>query len=75
MTGAPAPDGRSAARAAFPWDEAMRLALGRLGWTPATFWRATPRELAAALEGRFGVSAAPADRATLQRLMRAFPDA
>ena len=29
----------------------MTAALGRLGWTPATFWAATPRELWAALEG------------------------
>lgn len=51
-----------------------RLALGVLGWTPGTFWRATPRELALALEGRFGRGGGTADRATLDRLMAAFPD-
>jgi uncharacterized phage protein (TIGR02216 family) len=45
-----------------------------IGWTPATFWSATPRELAAALEGRFGRAAAPANRAGLDRLMALFPD-
>ncbi|MGQ3359107.1 MAG: phage tail assembly chaperone [Phreatobacter sp.] len=52
----------------------MRLALGRLGWPPDTFWRATPRELAAAIEGRFGRSGGAADRPTLDRLMKAYPD-
>lgn len=52
----------------------MRLALGRLGWTPDAFWRATPRELASALEGRFGRAGRPADRSMLDRLMAAYPD-
>lgn len=58
----------------FPWEAVLRLALGGLGWTPEAFWRATPRELAAALEGRFGRSLAPAGRSTLERLMAAYPD-
>ncbi|MCH8998034.1 MAG: phage tail assembly chaperone [Proteobacteria bacterium] len=29
----------------------MKVAMGRLGWTPAVFWTATPRELLAALDG------------------------
>ena len=33
----------------FPWDEVMALAFGVLRWPPETVWRATPRELAAAL--------------------------
>jgi len=52
----------------------MRLALGVLGWTPAAFWGATPRELASALEGRFGRRAEPASRAVMTRLMADFPD-
>ncbi len=43
------PDARLSLPSAFPWDAAMRFCLGRLGWTPATFWAVTPRELAAAL--------------------------
>lgn len=58
----------------FPWDDALRLALGVIGWPPDTFWRATPRELAAALEGRLGRIGAPADRGALDRLMAAYPD-
>jgi uncharacterized phage protein (TIGR02216 family) len=52
----------------------MRLALGVIGWPPDVFWRATPRELAAALDGRFGRTSAPVDRAALDRLMAAYPD-
>jgi uncharacterized phage protein (TIGR02216 family) len=52
----------------------MRLALGVIGWPPEAFWRATPRELAAALDGRFGRTGAPVDRAALDRLMAAYPD-
>ena len=61
--------------APFPWDEALRLALGVLRWSPGDFWAATPRELVAADEGLFGARAAPpAGRGDLQRLMAAFPD-
>lgn len=61
--------------AAFPWDEALGLALGVLRWTPRDFWRATPRELAAALDGlRGGRPPEPAGRGDLDRLMAAFPD-
>lgn len=52
----------------------MRLALGRLGWSPAAFWQATPRELAAALEGAFGRMGGAVDRPMLERLMAAYPD-
>ncbi|WP_148259461.1 rcc01693 family protein [Polymorphum gilvum] len=62
----------SPAAAAFPWAEALQAGLGRLGWTPETFWRATPRELAAAL-GLARRGRAPA-RADLDRLLRRFPD-
>lgn len=52
----------------------MAAALGRLGWTPETFWRATPRELAAALAGRFGTGGQAPSRGALAALMAAFPD-
>jgi uncharacterized phage protein (TIGR02216 family) len=54
----------------------MGAALGVLRWSPETFWRATPRELAAALEGRGGRRPlAPPTLHDLARLMRVFPDA
>ncbi len=55
----------------FPWDEVLALALGVLRWPPESVWRATPRELSAALLQRAGAPLRPAD---LERLMRAFPD-
>lgn len=63
--------------APFPWREAMAFGLGRLRWSPDRFWAATPRELAAALDGALGRSAGPPaiGREALQRLMRAYPDA
>ena len=57
----------------FPWDEAMAFAFRVLRWSPETFWRATPRELAAAMGG-LAEAAEPARSADLDRLMRAFPD-
>ncbi|MBK5910064.1 hypothetical protein CCR85_00965, partial [Rhodothalassium salexigens] len=53
-TGAADPDGPpagSADRAGDAWDWAGLAALAavRLGWSPAVFWAATPRELATAL--------------------------
>lgn len=59
-------------------DAAVRLAgfAGAvLGWSPDTFWRATPAELAAVvavLSG--GDDPAPPDAATMTRLQEAFPD-
>ena len=61
--------------AAFPWDEALGLALGVLRWSPGEFWRATPRELAAAVEGLAGRRGPkPPGRGDLDHLMAAFPD-
>jgi uncharacterized phage protein (TIGR02216 family) len=56
---------------------AARLAghAGLLGWSPDTFWRATPAELAtvaAAIAGDGG--AAPPDPDTIARLREAYPD-
>lgn len=63
----------SAAPAPFPWDAALGYCLTRLRWPPESFWRATPRELAAAL-GDVAASAPPT-RTELAMLMRAHPDA
>jgi uncharacterized phage protein (TIGR02216 family) len=52
----------------------MAFALGRLRWTPDAFWRATPRELAAAARAARPQTPEPAARADLERLMRAYPD-
>ncbi|HMB10963.1 rcc01693 family protein [Saliniramus sp.] len=63
----------SAAPAPFPWDAVLGYCLTRLRWPPESFWRATPRELAAAL-GDVAASAPPT-RAELATLMCAHPDA
>ena len=59
--------------APFPWEAAMAFAFRVLRWTPKTFWRATPRELAAAM-GSLAAPLNPTRRADLDALMRAFPD-
>jgi uncharacterized phage protein (TIGR02216 family) len=53
----------------------MAAVLGVLRWPPDALWRATPRELAAALAGPAGRSASPATSDDLAHLMQAFPDA
>jgi uncharacterized phage protein (TIGR02216 family) len=58
---------------AFPWREASAFCLGFLRWTPDAFWRATPREIAAALDAIAPRGEAP-DRTALAALMAAFPD-
>lgn len=59
----------------FPWQEAMRFGFGTLRLGSREFWGLTPRELAAALEGPGGRNRRqPPARATLDRLMAAFPD-
>ncbi|WP_371875765.1 phage tail assembly chaperone [Alsobacter metallidurans] len=60
----------------FPWSDAMAFGLGVLRLSPANFWAATPRELAAAAEGVFGKTrggGAPTG-ADVRALMRMFPD-
>jgi uncharacterized phage protein (TIGR02216 family) len=54
----------------------MAFGLGRLGWSPQTFWAATPREIGAALRAHQAEqpSAAPG-RNALRALMAAHPDA
>jgi uncharacterized phage protein (TIGR02216 family) len=53
----------------------MAVGLGALGLTPLVFWAMTPRELDAALRGRFGVARTdPLRRADLGAMMQRFPD-
>jgi len=58
----------------FPWREAMGFGLGRLRLPPDAFWRMTPRELAAAMEGVLGKAETPPGRAALDALMDRYPD-
>ncbi len=54
----------------------MAAGLGSLGLPPSDFWRMTPKEIDAALRGRFGVavtSEAPS-RHEIDKLMQLFPD-
>ncbi len=46
----------------------LAIGLGVLRLSPESFWRMTPRELAAAMRGLFGESEAPLDRNTLEQL-------
>jgi uncharacterized phage protein (TIGR02216 family) len=53
----------------------MAFGIGRLGLSPAAFWRATPRELSAAARGmNGGAIGAVMGRATLAALSARFPD-
>jgi uncharacterized phage protein (TIGR02216 family) len=58
----------------FPWNEAIGFGLGVLRLSPDAFWRMTPRELACAIRAVTGATGAPFDRASLNQLMRKFPD-
>jgi uncharacterized phage protein (TIGR02216 family) len=57
----------------FPWKEAIGFGLGVLKLSPEQFWRMTPRELSLALQAARG-RGAPLDRASLQDLMKRYPD-
>lgn len=50
--------------------------MARLGWSPDTFWRATPADLLLALEGLSSPARrrAPMGREELEVLRRRFPD-
>jgi uncharacterized phage protein (TIGR02216 family) len=54
----------------------MATGLGVLGLAPDVFWRMTPKELDAALRGRFGAggTAPPLTRTEFDQLMQLFPD-
>jgi uncharacterized phage protein (TIGR02216 family) len=60
----------------FPWGALMRAGMGRLRIAPDQFWRMTPKELAAALDGAAGRAGAahPMGRAAFEALMARFPD-
>jgi uncharacterized phage protein (TIGR02216 family) len=58
----------------FTWKDAMAFGLGVLRLPPETFWRMTPRELAAAIEAVRGRAMPPLARAAFDDLMRRFPD-
>ena len=62
-------------RAPFPWKEAMGFGFGVLRLSPESFWRMTPRELAAAMEAVLGTREAALDRASFAELSARFPDA
>lgn len=66
----PAGDARFGAAAR----RAARIAAQALGWTPATFWGATPAELRTALGLDDGADSAALRRDALAALMEAFPD-
>ncbi|WP_267356340.1 phage tail assembly chaperone [Methylobacterium sp. GC_Met_3] len=57
---------------AFPWEDALAVGLGVLGWRPGDFWSATPREFAAALGPRAQPEALT--RAGFEDLLAAYPD-
>lgn len=60
-----------------PGEEFARLAgLAGLvfGWTPETFWNATPAELAALVRAAAGERVAPPAPNDIARLMERFPD-
>ncbi len=58
----------------FPWAEAIGFGLGVLRLPAAQFWAMTPRELAFAIRAVRGAVPEPVDRATLDELMKRFPD-
>lgn len=55
---------------------AARVATGLLGWSPDSFWAATPADLLLALEGATGGGDAKpaADANALATLLKEFPD-
>jgi uncharacterized phage protein (TIGR02216 family) len=61
--------------APLPWRSLIGFGLGVLKLSPEAFWRMTPRELAAAIEGVLGPHRAGLDRASFASLRARFPDA
>ena len=58
----------------FDWDMLMRFGLGVVGLGPDEFWKMTPREFQAAVEGRLGRLNEPMGRDGFEALARRFPD-
>ena len=54
----------------FPWARMMELGLGVLRLPPSEFWRATPREIAAA----FGSGRSSMARGEFEAMMARYPD-
>jgi uncharacterized phage protein (TIGR02216 family) len=52
----------------------MAFGFGVLRLSSREFWSLSPRELAAAAEGVYGVAPGAPSRAVLRELMRNFPD-
>jgi uncharacterized phage protein (TIGR02216 family) len=61
----------SAAGEGFPWRRLMQLGLGVLRLPPEQFWRASPREIAAAFAGEARM---PMPRGVFEELSARFPD-
>jgi uncharacterized phage protein (TIGR02216 family) len=58
---------------AIPWRRLLAFGIGRLGLSSADFWKLTPRELAAAIDGLTG-RGAPLTRAAFDALAARYPD-
>ncbi|AEV36976.1 Conserved hypothetical phage protein [Pseudovibrio sp. FO-BEG1] len=57
-----------------PWHELLHKACRELGWSPHTFWQATPKELEMALNPPGNQAARTLSRSTLEDLLHQFPD-
>ncbi|GHB19501.1 hypothetical protein GCM10007094_04270 [Pseudovibrio japonicus] len=62
------------ARGSFPWHDLMHKACRELGWSPRSFWQATPKELQMALNPTGSPAKHAFSRSTLDDLLRRFPD-
>ena len=56
------------------WSRLAGMAGLAFGWSPETFWSATPAELAALVRAASGEGAEPLAGADVARLREAFPD-
>ncbi|MES0868889.1 phage tail assembly chaperone [Pseudovibrio sp. SCP19] len=57
-----------------PWHELLHKACRELGWSPHTFWQATPKELEMALNPPGHQDPHSLSRSALDDLLRQFPD-
>ena len=69
-----APPAEAEAGGAFPWDEAMAAGFGLLRLSPDVFWRMSPREFAQAVRPFARAAGDAPSRASLDALIRRFPD-
>jgi uncharacterized phage protein (TIGR02216 family) len=56
------------------WARLAGMAGLAFGWSPDTFWNATPAELAALVQAALGDEPVPLASAEIARLREAFPD-